>query len=168
MWRPTERIRHDPTPATWPSAPVAASSRLVSPIRVGPLLLAHRTWVPAMLPWRATETGDVTPQVLAWYERFAGGCPAAIVVEASGIRDMPSGPLLRIGHERFTPGLSELVRVVREASGGQTRLFIQSIDFLAIKRRPEPAKFFARFLAITTAHRAAFGRADACDSDVRR
>jgi len=168
MWRPTERIRHDPTPATWPSADVAANSRLFSPIRVGAVELAHRTWVPAMVPWRATPNGAVTPQVLAWYDRFARGRPAAIVVEATGIRDVPSGPLLRIGHERFIPGLRELVRVVREASGGQTRLFIQLIDFLAIKRRPERAKFFERFLGITPAHRAALGRPDACDPEVRQ
>jgi 2,4-dienoyl-CoA reductase-like NADH-dependent reductase (Old Yellow Enzyme family) len=121
-----------------------------------------------MVPWRATENGDVTPEVLGWYERFARGRPAAMVVEATGIRDVPSGPLLRIGHDRFIPGLTELVRVVREASAGHTRLFIQIIDFLSIRRRPDPAKFFARYLAITPAHRAAFGRPEAGESDIRR
>jgi 2,4-dienoyl-CoA reductase-like NADH-dependent reductase (Old Yellow Enzyme family) len=167
MWRPLERIRHDSTPAAWPTAEAAAKSRLYSPIRVGPVVLAHRTWVPAMVPWRATENGDVTPEVLAWYQRFARGRPAAMVVEATGIRDVPSGPLLRIGHDRFIPGLTELVRVVREASGGHTRLFIQVIDFLAIRRRPEPTKFFERYLAITSAHRAAFGRPEAPEAQVR-
>src|SRR6185503_6297744 len=64
-------------------------------------------------------------------------------------------PLLRIGHDRFLPGLRELVRVVREASEGRTRLFIQVIDFLTIRRRPDPARYFAQFLAITARHRAA-------------
>ena len=64
--------------------------------------------------------------------------PAAIVVEATGVRDIPSGPLLRIGHDRFLPGLKQLVETVREASDGRTKLFIQIIDFLAVKRRPEP------------------------------
>jgi dimethylglycine catabolism A len=167
MWRPSERIRHDSAPAAWPTAEIAAKSRLFSPISVGPVVLAHRTWVPAMVPWRATEHGDVTPEVLGWYERFARGRPAAMVVEATGIRDVPSGPLLRIGHDRFIPGLTELVRVVRTASAGHTRLFIQIIDFLAIRRRPDPAKFFARYLVITPAHRAAFGRAAASDADIR-
>jgi len=75
-----------------------------------------------MVPWRASEDGFVTPEVLEWYECFARGQPGAIVVEATGIRDVPSGPLLRAGHDRFLPGLRDLVRVVREASGGQTRL----------------------------------------------
>ena len=129
--------------------------------------LAQRTWVPAMVPWRASEDGVVTQDVLDWYECFARGRPGAIVVEATGIRDVPSGPLLRIGHDRFLPGLRDLVRVVREASDGATRLFIQVIDFLMIRRRPDPARYLAQFLAITPSHRSAFGRTDANDADVR-
>src|SRR5262249_44500018 len=117
------------------------------------LRLRHRTWVPAMVPWRASSDGLVTPQVLDWYRRFAEGRPAGLVVEATGIRDVPSGPLLRIGHDRFVPGLTELARTVREASGGETRLLIQVIDFLAIRRRPEPRRFLAEFLALTDRHR---------------
>jgi 2,4-dienoyl-CoA reductase-like NADH-dependent reductase (Old Yellow Enzyme family) len=120
-----------------------------------------------MVPWRASDDGFVTPDVLDWYECFARGRPGAIVVEATGIREVPSGPLLRIGHDRFLPGLRDLVRVVREASGGETRLFIQIIDFLTIRRRPDPARYFAQFLAISARHRNAFDRADAPDPDVR-
>jgi 2,4-dienoyl-CoA reductase-like NADH-dependent reductase (Old Yellow Enzyme family) len=117
-----------------------------------------------MVPWRATEDGVVTPEVLAWYERFARGQPGALVVEATGIRDIPSGPLLRIGHDRFIPGLAELVRTVRRASGGRTRLFIQIIDFLRIRRRPEPARYFGEFLTITNRHRALL---DGGDDEIR-
>jgi 2,4-dienoyl-CoA reductase-like NADH-dependent reductase (Old Yellow Enzyme family) len=113
-----------------------------------------------MVPWRATADGEVCAEVLAWYERFARGRPGALVVEATGIRDIPSGPLLRIGHDRYVPGLARLVDTVRRASGGHTRLFIQIIDFLAIRRRPEPAKFFDRFLTITDSHRAKLGATD--------
>jgi dimethylglycine catabolism A len=120
-----------------------------------------------MVPWRASDDGFVTPDVLDWYECFARGRPGAIVVEATGIREVPSGPLLRIGHDRFLPGLRDLVRVVREASGGETRVFIQIIDFLTIRRRPDPARYFAQFLAVTTRHRSAFGRHDAEDAQVR-
>jgi 2,4-dienoyl-CoA reductase-like NADH-dependent reductase (Old Yellow Enzyme family) len=42
---------------------------------------------------------------------------------------------------------------VREASRGHTKLFIQIIDFLAVKRRPDPVKYFQRFLQITDRHR---------------
>jgi 2,4-dienoyl-CoA reductase-like NADH-dependent reductase (Old Yellow Enzyme family) len=120
-----------------------------------------------MVPWRATDDGFVTPEVLGWYERFAVGQPGAIVVEATGVRDIPSGPLLRIGHDRFIPGLRELVATVRRASRGTTRLFIQIIDFLAIRRRPEREKFLRRFLTITDAHRSALGD-HALDDDAVR
>jgi dimethylglycine catabolism A len=102
-----------------------------------------------MVPWRATEDGLVTPEVIEWYGRFAEGEPGVLVVEATGIRDIPSGPLLRIGDDRFIPGLRTLVDTVRRRSGGRTRLFIQVIDFIAVKRRPAPATFFMRYLAVT-------------------
>lgn len=140
-------------PARWPSAEEAAASRLFSPARLGPLGTRTRTWVPAMVPWRATDEGFVTEAVLDWYGRFADGRPGVLVVEATGIRDVPSGPLLRIGHERFLPGLERLVERVRQRSGGATRLLIQIIDFLAIKRRPEKEKYLRRFLALRPAHR---------------
>jgi dimethylglycine catabolism A len=154
MWHPDPFVKH-PIPSTRPPTPeAAAASRWFSPLHVGRLDLAERTWVPAMVPWRATDDGHVTPAVLEWYERFARGQPGALVVEATGIRDIPSGPLLRIGHDRFLPGLEKLVETVRRASGGRTRLFIQIIDFLRIRRRPEPGRFFRDFLVLTDRHRA--------------
>jgi dimethylglycine catabolism A len=168
MWRPPERIKWTPDPGRWPTREEAAASRLFSPIEVGRLKLRQRTWVPAMVPWRATEDGFVTPEVIGWYERFAAGRPGAIVVEATGIRDIPSGPLLRIGDDRFIPGLASLVAAVKRASGGETRLFIQLIDFLAIRRRPEPEKYFQRFLRVTDAHRRALGLVGAPEAEVRQ
>ena len=155
MWHPAEAIRHDIPEARWPTREEAAASLLFQPLRVGPLALAERTWVPAMVPWRATDDGFVTRENLDWYARFAEGRPGAIVVEATGVRDVPSGPLLRIGHDRFLPGLERLVEAVGRASSGRTRLLIQIIDFLAVRRRPEKSKFFARFLELGDRHRRA-------------
>lgn len=138
----------------WPTREEAARMRWFSPVRVGSLELADRTWIPAMVPWRATDEGFVTEAVIAWYRRFAEGQPGAIVIEATGIRDVPSGPLLRVGHDRFVPGLRALSDAVREASSGRTKLFIQLIDFLAIKRRVEAEKFLGRFLRVDAALRA--------------
>jgi 2,4-dienoyl-CoA reductase-like NADH-dependent reductase (Old Yellow Enzyme family) len=167
MWRPPQRIRYTASAGRVPSAAEAGASRLFSPIDIGPVRLNQRTWVPAMVPWRATEEGYVTEEVIDWYERFARGTPGAIVLEATGIRDVPSGPLLRIGHDRFLPGLRRLVETVRRASKGRTRLLVQLIDFLAVRRRPEPQKFFERFLPVTAAHRAALGDAKLSDTEVR-
>ena len=126
---------------------------LFSPLQHGPLALEQRTWVPAMVPWRATDDGFVTPAVLDWYARFADGQPGAVVLEATGIRDVPSGPLLRIGHDRFLPGLRELTELVRVRSEGRTRTLVQLIDFLSIKRRPPKDKFVRRFLVLREVHR---------------
>jgi 2,4-dienoyl-CoA reductase-like NADH-dependent reductase (Old Yellow Enzyme family) len=153
MWKPPERIRHALPEPGWPTAEAASRSRWFAPLESGRLRLARRTWVPAMVPWRATADGFVTDEVLAWYERFARGRPGALVVEATGIRDVPSGPLLRVGDDRFVPGLERLANAVRRASGGETRLFLQVIDFLAIRRRPERERFLREFLAISPALR---------------
>ncbi|MEQ8246168.1 MAG: NADH:flavin oxidoreductase [Alphaproteobacteria bacterium] len=167
MWRPQQRIKWHPDPGRWPTADEAAAARLFSAVELGPVAARHRTWVPAMVPWRATEDGFVTPEVLDWYARFARGKPGVLVVEATGVRDVASGPLLRINDDRFVPGLRDLVAAVREASGGETKLFIQIIDFLGIRRRPDRTKYFERFLKITARHRDALDLRDAPDAAVR-
>ena len=161
------RIKHELPDARWPTADDAARSQLFSPIDIGPVEAATRSWVPAMVPWRATEDGCVTQNVLDWYGRFADGQPGVLVVEATGIRDVPSGPLLRIGHDRFIDGLRDLCKTVKQRSAGKTRVFLQILDFLSIRRRPAKDKFFARFLQITDRHRDAiherFGDAAAAE-----
>ena len=168
MWKPPERIKHEVTFGTWPSAAEAAKAHLFQPGSLGPLTLTRRTWVPAMVPWRASDDGLVTDDVVDWYARLAQGKPGVLVVEATGIRDIPSGPLLRIGHDRYLSGLTRLTAAVKEASEGQTRLLIQLIDFLAIKRRPPRERYLQQFLRITerhkqvlqTQHRESFGMDD--------
>ena len=158
---PDKREQRLPPVDHWPTEAEAASALWFQPIALGAAALhVHtRTWVPAMVPWRATDDGFVSDNVIAWYRRFAEGRPGVLVVEATGVRDVPSGPLLRIGDDRFLPGLRRLTEAVREASAGETRLFIQCIDFLAIKRRPEREKFLRRFLAIDADLRARFADA---------
>ena len=167
MWKPAQRIKFHPAGGRVPTREQAAASRLFSRVAIGPLTLEQRTWVPAMVPWRSNEDGWVTIDVLQWYERFARGRPGAIVIEATGIRDIPSGPLLRISHDRYVDGLRELVGTIRRASEGHTRVFIQIIDFLSIRRRPDPEKFFQRFLRITERHRALLNAPDWPEEAVR-
>lgn len=153
----------------WPTAEEASRSRWFSPVQLGPVRARTRTWIPAMVPWRATDDGFVTDDVIAWYSRFAKGRPGVIVIEATGIRDVPSGPLLRVGHDRFIEGLSKLTAAVKQASGGETKLFVQLIDFLNIKRRPTRESFLGRFLVITPRLRAALGARfiEAPEADIR-
>lgn len=153
-----DRRREKLLPVThWPTAEEAAASRWFSPLHRGRLKLDSRTWVPAMVPWRATGEGFVTDAVVEWYARFAKGRPGAIVVEATGIRDVPSGPLLRASDDRFVFGLRRLVDAVKAASRGETRLFIQLIDFLSIKRRPPRDTYLTRFQPLTPKIREALG-----------
>jgi len=71
MWKFADPIKH-PIPETlWPSAEEARASLLFQPIRIGPITLKP-TWVPAMVPWRATEDGFVTPDNLDWYPTIRG------------------------------------------------------------------------------------------------
>jgi dimethylglycine catabolism A len=161
MWKFKNPVKHTIPETRWPSVDDAAHSLLFQPIRIGRCELTSRTWVPAMVPWRATEDGFVTQANIDWYRRFAAGQPGALVVEATGVRDIPSGPLLRIGDDRFISGLRKLVEAVHDASEGRTRLFIQIIDFLAVRRRPEPDKYFKRFLRVTDRHRQAL--AESCN-----
>ena len=153
MWTPPERIKHQLPQERWPSQEEAREATLFSPLSYQALHLQQRTWVPAMVPWRATMEGEVSEAVLNWYGRFAQGQPGAIVIEATGVRDVPSGPLLRIGHDRYLDGLKRLTERVKNDSEGQTKIFIQLIDFLSIRRRPPTDKYFSRFLKLTDDHR---------------
>jgi len=167
MWKPPQRIKYEPSTGSWPNAAAAKDARLFQSLDYQALRLNDRTWVTAMVPWRALESGEVTEANIDWYGRFARGKPGGLVIEATGIRDVPSGPLLRIGHDRFIPGLGQLVDRVKEESRGYTKLFIQLIDFLAVRRRPEPTKYFDRFLNITKYHRQALKLPKATDGEVR-
>ena len=129
MWTPPERIKHQLPEEQWPSQKQAANAKLFTALQYQALSLEQRTWVPAMVPWRATSEGEVSSAVLNWYGRFAQGQPGAIVVEATGVRDVPSGPLLRIGHDRYLEGLKSLTERVKKESNGHTKLYIQLIDF---------------------------------------
>ncbi len=105
--RVSDKRREKLLPVTsWPTRGRGAGARWFQPVTLGPVMAATRTWVPAMVPWRSNEAGEVTADVIAWYERFARGRPGVLVVEATGIRDVPSGPLLRAGDERFVEGLT--------------------------------------------------------------
>ena len=55
---------------------------------------------------------------------------------------------------------------MREASGGETRLFIQLIDFLSIRRRPDLANIFS-VSEDNPEHRQRLGMAGAEEDEVR-
>ena len=108
-------------------------------------LLPNRIWLPAMVTWRGTGDGFVTRAVHDIYLRYALGGPGMIVLEATGIRDVASGPLLRLSHDRFIPGLKALVDEMRGA--GDALVMPQIIDFLKIATRKPTRAFMESLVA---------------------
>ncbi len=104
------------------------------PLGRGGLTLPNRIWLPAMVTWRGSEDGYVTDSVREIYARYAAGGAGMMVLEAIGVRDVKSGPLLRLGDDRFIPGLRSLVGEMR-ALNGRSLIVPQLIDFLKIATR---------------------------------
>ena len=109
------------------------------PIGRGGLTLPNRIWLPAMVTWRGTDDGFVTDSVREIYLRYALGGAGMIVLEAIGVRDVASGPLLRLSHDRFLPGLAALRDEMRAVS--PSLVVPQIIDFLKIARRKATREF---------------------------
>jgi 2,4-dienoyl-CoA reductase-like NADH-dependent reductase (Old Yellow Enzyme family) len=109
------------------------------PIGSGGLALPNRIWLPAMVTWRGTPDGFVTDAVREIYLRYALGGAGAIVLEAIGVRDVASGPLLRLSDDRFVPGLAALVREMKAIA--PALVLPQIIDFLKIARRKPTREF---------------------------
>ena len=124
--------------------PSPAESLLFTPMTVNGVTLPNRVWLPAMVTWLSNDAGEVTEDVRRRYVRYAKGGPGMIVLEAMGIRDIASGPLLRIGHDRYVPALRSLVDEIHATA--DVRVIPQVIDFLKIARR-DPARSLARLEA---------------------
>jgi 2,4-dienoyl-CoA reductase-like NADH-dependent reductase (Old Yellow Enzyme family) len=105
----------------------------------GGLELRNRLWLPAMVTWRSNVQGEVTKDVRDMYLSYASGGVGTIVLEAIGIRDVASGPLMRLGHDRYIPDLKRLVRAMHAA--GESLVMPQLIDFLKIATR-KPTRAF--------------------------
>jgi 2,4-dienoyl-CoA reductase-like NADH-dependent reductase (Old Yellow Enzyme family) len=103
------------------------------PLGRGGVVMPNRIWLPAMVTWRGTEDGFVTDAVREIYLRYAKGGAGMIVMEAIGIRDVASGPLLRLSDDRFVPGLAALRAELRAVS--EAPVIPQIIDFLKIATR---------------------------------
>jgi 2,4-dienoyl-CoA reductase-like NADH-dependent reductase (Old Yellow Enzyme family) len=115
------------------------------PIGRGGVVLPNRIWLPAMVTWRGTEDGFVTDAVREIYLRYARGGAGMIVLEAIGIRDVASGPLLRLSDDRFIPGLAALRREMRAVS--HAPVIPQIIDFLKIATRKSTRAFIEGMVA---------------------
>lgn len=109
-----------------------AGSLLFAPREINGVRLANRIVLPAMVTRLSGDDGLVNRAIRDRYLRYAKGEPGLMVLEAMGVNESKSGPLLRASHERFVPGLRDLVRAVHDSS--PTRVAAQIIHFLKISR----------------------------------
>jgi len=93
-------------------------TRMFEPGTIGSLRVKNRLVMPAMATNFASAHGEPTPRMLAYYGARAAGGVGTIVIENASI-DEPAGGngtvQLCIDHDRYVPGLSQLVRRVQEA-----------------------------------------------------
>ncbi|MCE7939438.1 NADH:flavin oxidoreductase [bacterium] len=119
------RVTSSPTPAAPPG-------RLFEPIDLRGLVVPNRIVLTAMVTRLSGEDGVVNAPIVERYARFAAGGAGLIVVEATAVHEARSGPLLRLGDDRFVPGHRALVDRVRDA--GPSKVALQIIHFLKIAR----------------------------------
>lgn len=105
---------------------------LFEPLRIKNLTIPNRVLVTAMVTRLSGADGFVNKAVEERYLRFAKGEPGIIIVEAMGVHDFKSGPLLRISSDEFIPGLKQLAKKVHDAS--PSKIAPQIIHFLKISR----------------------------------
>jgi len=106
--------------------------KLLEPFQLGSLTIPNRVVLPAMVTRLSGEDGSVNKDITDRYIRFALGEVGLIVMEAMAVHTAKSGPLLRIGEDRFIPGLAELVKKVHDCS--PSKIFPQIIHFMKIAR----------------------------------
>ncbi|MBI4442129.1 MAG: NADH:flavin oxidoreductase [Acidobacteria bacterium] len=116
------------------------NSVLFTPIEINGVRLENRVWIPAMVTW-LSQDGTVTEDLRRRYLRFAQGEPGMIVLEATGVHEVKSGPLLRISEDSYIPPLRGLVAEMHACS--PSKVALQIIHFLKIATR-NPAQYLAR------------------------
>jgi 2,4-dienoyl-CoA reductase-like NADH-dependent reductase (Old Yellow Enzyme family) len=86
-----------------------------------------------MVSGLSTEDGWVTDELKKRYQREARGGPGSMVVEAAVIIPSKSSYNLRISDDGFLPGLTQLVKAIREANQA-VKIGLQIMQFLKISR----------------------------------
>ena len=155
MWKFKNPIKHPILETRWPTAEEAARSRLFSP----------------------SPSASLKHEAGRGFRRWFPGARLKTVLSRSKI-STGTGVLLKDGRECSLlkplacatfravlccasatidsfPDCGSLSKQCVKRAMVETLLFIQIIDFLAVKRRPEKAKYFQRFLVVDDHHRRA-------------
>ncbi len=107
--------------------------RLFSPITMRGVTFPNRIQRTSMVSGLSTEDGSVTENLIKRYQREVKGGMGAIVVEAAVIIPSKSPYNLRISDDSFIPGLTELVKAMREVNH-EVKIGIQIMQFLKLSK----------------------------------
>jgi 2,4-dienoyl-CoA reductase-like NADH-dependent reductase (Old Yellow Enzyme family) len=107
--------------------------KLFTPITVRGVTFPNRIQRTSMASGLATEEGYVTDELTRRYQREAKGGVGTIVVEATVVIPSKSPFNLRLSSDEFVPGLTEMVKAVREASK-EVKIGIQIMQHLKLSR----------------------------------
>jgi len=105
---------------------------LFEPIDINGMVLPNRIVLTAMVTRLSGEDGFVNKDIRDRYLRFARGEAGLIVLEAMGVHNAKSGPLLRLSGDEYIPGLAALAREIHNIS--PSKVVPQIIHFLKIAK----------------------------------
>ncbi len=106
--------------------------KLLEPLNINGMLVPNRVVVPAMVTRLCGDDGFVSEAITERYVRYAQGGVGLIVVEAMAIHGSNAGPLLRIGDDKFIPGLKAMTQRIHDTS--DSKVVPQLIHFLKISK----------------------------------
>ncbi|MBP1739585.1 MAG: hypothetical protein H6Q48_1878 [Deltaproteobacteria bacterium] len=107
--------------------------KLFSPITMRGVTFSNRIQRTSMVSGLATEDGFVTEDQKKRYQREMKGGAGAIVVEAAVVIPSKSPYNVRISDDRFVPGLTELVKAMREVNR-EVKIGIQIMQHLKLSK----------------------------------
>ena len=107
--------------------------KLFSPITMRGVTFPNRIQRTSMVSGLSTEDGSVTEDLKKRYQREAKGGAGAIVVEAAVVIPSKSPYNLRISDDGLVPGLTELVKAMREMNR-EVKIGIQIMQFLKLSK----------------------------------
>ncbi len=107
--------------------------KLFSPVTMRGVTFPNRIQRTSMVSGLSTEDGSVTEDLKKRYQREAKGGAGAIVVEAAVVIPSKSPYNLRISDDGLVPGLTELVKAMREMNR-EVKIGIQIMQFLKLSK----------------------------------
>lgn len=107
--------------------------KLFSPITMRGVTFPNRIQRTSMVSGLSTEDGAITEDLKKRYQREVKGGVGSFIVEAAVVIPSKSPYNVRISDDSYTPGLTEIVKAIREVNR-ELKVGIQIMQFLKISR----------------------------------